>query len=683
MINAIISEKSFIVILLIFVVGAIGSLCFKKKDTIVNAWQSFFAIAGSVCGLVFSVGALITTHELSFFTPSIVTPLLSFSFHIDALSAFFVFIISLITLFSTIYGVGYIKHYYKKYSIGALGFFYNLFIVGMLVVVTASNGLFFLIAWEIMSIASYFLVIYDRNDKNNIKAGFLYLVMTHIGTAFIILAFLLMYKFTGSFDFASISAASALIPSLIKDVIFILALIGFGTKSGIIPFHIWLPSAHPAAPSHVSALMSGVMIKTGIYMMIRVFLGVFQSVPLWWGVVVLVIGSVSALLGVLYALTEHDIKRLLAYHSIENIGIILLGLGSSLVFASFGNTALALFGLGAALFHTLNHATFKSLLFLSAGSVINQTHTRNMEECGGLIKHMPQTALFFLVGSMAISALPPFNGFFSEWMTFQMLLQGILAAGIFVKTVFVLAVIALAITGGLALACFVKAFGVIFLARPRSEEMIKAKESSKSLIVGMGSLATLCLFFGVFSGYIGSLLTKIGSNLSVLGTNTSSVIMPFGSSVSAPKDFGSISAPAIFFSLILAIIVITLLVKFVVNKKQVVKTGSTWDCGVDLTPRMEITATGFARSIMLIFSGILKPTIQHEIEYQDSETRYLPKATTIRLSTRDIYRFYFYEPLKKFVTILSLRAKSIQSGNINMYVLYILVTVAVTLFLLK
>lgn len=681
MANFITSELGFFLLLSFYGAGAIGSLIFKKRDGLANAWQSFFAIVGSLWGIFFSAGAFLA-RDISFAAASSIFPLFSFSFRIDKLSAFFIFVISLIALCCSVYGVGYIKHFYKKYSIGALGFFYHVFIAGMLMVVAASNGLFFLAAWEIMSVASYFLVVYDRNDANNIKAGFLYLVMTHVGTAFIISAFLLIYKFTGSFDFGSIRSQAAFIPAFIKNVIFLSVLVGFGTKAGIVPFHIWLPSAHPAAPSHVSALMSGVMIKTGIYMMIRILLDMLQPIPLWWGITVLVIGSISALLGVLYALTEHDIKRLLAYHSIENIGIILLGFGSALIFITLGNAPLALFGLGAALFHTLNHATFKSLLFLSIGSVINQTHTRNMEEYGGLIKYMPRTAFFFLIGSMAISALPPFNGFFSEWLTFQTLFLGMASSDIFVKSFFLLATGALAITGGLALACFVKAFGATFLARPRSLEVTHVKESSFSQSAGMGALAIFCLLFGLFSGYLGSLFVNIASSLSVFRGIAPPLLAPFfGGDLIAPKGFGSVSAPALFVFFALATCIVAILTKFSVNKDQKIKIGSTWDCGTDLTPRMEITATGFARSIILIFAGILRPSIQHEIEYNDSEMRYLPRSRTVSLSTRDIYRSYFYQPLDKFITALSVRAKAIQSGSINMYISYILIAAVVTLIL--
>lgn len=680
MLEIITSPISFLILFLLFAIGSTGSLLYRKGDAFANTWSNFFAIAGSSWGLVFSISTIITGHSLFFTLGASSFPLLALTFHIDLLSAFFTFIISLIALFCSIYGIGYVKHFYKKYSLGDLGFFYNLFIIGMLLVAFASNGIFFLIAWEIMSIASYFLVVYDQQDKNNVKAGFLYLVMTHIGTVFIIISFLLAYKFTGSFDFETLKSGITLIPASVKDVIFVLMLIGFGTKAGIIPFHIWLPAAHPAAPSHVSALMSGVMIKTGIYMMIRIFLDILQPVPLWWGLSVLIIGSVSALLGVLYALTEHDIKKLLAYHSIENIGIILLGLGSALTFYSLGMPSLALLGLMATLFHTLNHAIFKSLLFLSAGSVISKMHTRNMEEYGGLIKYMPQTAMFFLIGSMAISALPPFNGFFSEWLTFQALFQGIAQIHFATQWIFILAAGSLAFTGGLALACFVKAFGTTFLARPRSSEVTYAKESALSMQIGMGALALLSLLFGIFSGYITILLEKISKGLTVFQNTPSFISVSSGHRLNVGNGFASASAPAHFGLLIVIIFLVVFVIHYVINKNQKMKTGVSWNCGTDLTPRMEITATGFANSIVIIFKNVLKPSIQHEIEYHDAESRYLPKSRTVTLSVGHVYHSYFYRPAHRIMNALSLRVKHIQSGNINIYISYIFIALVLALF---
>ena len=625
---------------------------------------------------------IVLKNGVSFAFKTTAFPLFSLSFRLDALSAFFIFVISLIALLCSIYGIGYVKHFYTKYDIGALGFFYNTFIIGMLMVVSSDNGLFFLVAWEIMTVASYFLVIYDHKDPGNITAGFLYLVMTHVATACIILALLLLYKFTGTFDFELIKTRIPLIPVSIKNVIFVLFMIGFGTKAGIIPFHVWLPRAHPAAPSHVSALMSGVMIKTGIYIMIRMFLDILQPVPAWWGLTVLIIGAVSSVLGVLYALTEHDLKRLLACHSIENIGIILLGLGSSLCFLSFGMPALSLIGFIAALFHTLNHATFKSLLFLSAGSVINETHTRNMEKYGGLIKRMPQTALFFLIGSMAISALPPFNGFFSEWMTFQSLFRGIAVLDFTAKWIFIGSAGALAFTGGLALTCFVKAFGLIFLARPRAPDVQQAKESSLTLQIGMGALAVLSLLLGLFSGSAMSILNAIGRNLDVFRNAPSRITMSAFQGVNI-ADFSFVSAPFLCALFIAVFAGVVFAAKRLINKNQTVRAAATWDCGADLTPRMEITATGFARSIVTIFKGLLKPSIQHETEYHDAESRYLPKSRMITLGVKDVHLSYLYKPLNKFVAALSTRAKTIQSGNINAYILYIFIALLVALTVVK
>ncbi len=680
MLETITSPASFFFLIYIFTIGAFGSLLFRKNDVLANAWSSFFAVIGSLYGILFSalmiaegVGSSFTFGNTGFF-------LLNFSFHIDLLSAFFIFAISLIGFFCSIYGYGYVKHFYGKYSIGALGFFYDILLGSLFLVVTSANALFFLIAWEIMSISSYFLVVYDRNDAANVKAGSLYLIMTYVGTACIILSFLLSYKYIGSFDFEAIKSGVALIPPLVKDAMFVLAVIGFGTKAGIIPFHIWLPAAHPAAPSHVSAMMSGVMIKTGIYMMMRLFLDILQPVPLWWGEAILIIGASSALLGVLYALTEHDIKRLLAYHSIENIGIILLGLGSSLTFNALNMPTLALLGLIAALFHTLNHAIFKSLLFLGAGSVIDQMHTKNMEEYGGLIRYMPQTALFFLVGSMAISALPPLNGFFSEWLTFQSLFQGIAQLSFSLQWIFILAAGSLAFTGGLALMCFVKIFSAIFLARPRSAEVKHTKESVFSMRLGMGALAFLSIAFGFFSGSITKILERVGQDFTVFHNTISFAGDSSNQTLQLQNNFASVSAPALFVLLGVSIFIVVLISRFVINRQQKVLVGNTWDCGTTLTSRMEITATGFARSIILIFKNVLKPSLQQDVEYHDAESRYIPKSRNVTMSVGNMYHTYFYEPLQKMIDGLSFRSKIIQGGNINVYISYIFIALIIALF---
>lgn len=670
-------QTVFAAALLFWAAGAAGSLLFRKNDSIANWWGNSFAILGSVSGLVSALSVLITGSGFSYSAASTI-PLLTFSFFVDKLSAFFIFTISLIALLASIYAIGYVKHYYRRYNLGTLGFFYNIFLAGMILVVSAHQALFFLLVWEIMSLASYFLVIYEHGEESNVKAGALYFIMTHIGTAFITFAFLLLFSVTGSFDFGIMKENIGAASPLLKNAVFLLALVGFGTKAGIIPFHIWLPSAHPAAPSHVSSLMSGVMIKTGIYMFIRIFMDVLPDAPMWWGIVLLLMGAVSSLLGVLYALTEHDIKRLLAYHSIENIGIILLGLGGSLVFWSFDMKPLAILGLVAALFHTLNHAIFKALLFMGAGSVISETHTRNMEEMGGLIKFMPLTAFFFLVGSMAISALPPFNGFMSEWMTFQSLFAGIGAIDNSVRWVFILGAGSLAFTGGLAAMCFVKAFGATFLARPRSEEVKHAKDAGITLRIAMGTLATLTLVIGTCAGPVINILSGVAQNLSLFASSS----RPFSSNaatVQLQNGFASISMPLLL-AILLAVFGATVFAVSMITRGRRTTIGHTWDCGSNLNPRMEITSTGFARSIVTIFCGVLKPTKQTGIEYRDEDMRYFPKISTVELGVQDVYNKYFYNPLLSLTTIVATKVRSIQSGNVNMYILYIFLILIALLF---
>ncbi|MDO8633530.1 MAG: hydrogenase 4 subunit B [Candidatus Wildermuthbacteria bacterium] len=670
----IVSQASFFISLLFFGIGACLSFCTRKNDARANLLGNSFAILGSIAGLVSSFYILLLNTGFSFSMSSFM-PLLSFSFLGDKLAGFFIFIISLIALIVSVYALGYVKHFYGKYNIGTLGFFYNIFLAGMMLTVTAHNAAFFLVAWEIMSLASYFLVIYEHKEKENLKAGSLYFVMTHAGTACIMLAFLLMYGATGSFDFSQIKEHIGTISPAMKSMIFLLALVGFGTKAGIIPLHIWLPSAHPAAPSHVSALMSGVMIKMGIYMMIRVFLGMLMPLPLWWGLAILIIGGISSLLGVLYALTEHDLKKLLAYHSIENIGIILLGFGSAMVFSSLNMLQFAALGLVAALFHTINHAVFKSLLFLGAGSVVSQTHTRNIEEYGGLIKRMPKTALSFLIGSAAISALPPLNGFFSEWMTFQALFEGIRSLTISTQWVFIFAAASLVFTGGLAAACFVKAFGITFLARPRSKEAANAKESGSLLTFSMLSLAGLTLVLGVLAGPVSSLLSRVVNDMGVFGASGAA----FSSGITAVRlssGFSSVSMPLIFGALAFSLFAVLYIV-YAITKKRKVVIGRTWDCGTDLTPRMEISATGFSRSLITVFRGILRPTQQTNIEYRDGNMRYFPKTSIVRLGVQDIYRAHLYRPVQALFSGISEYMKRIQGGNINVYIFYIFIVLII------
>jgi hydrogenase-4 component B len=340
------------------------------------------------------------------FPISIFTPL-----SVDPLSLFFIAVILLVSVPAAVHSAGYLRGEYPGKKITLAWVLLLAFVASMVLVVTASNALFFLIVWEIMSLVSYAFVVFDTEHERSIKAGLIYIVMTHIGTALITAAFLVLYSHAGSFDFTAMKAAARTLPAPTRDLLFFLFLAGFGTKAGVVPLHVWLPYAHPQAPSHVSALMSGVMIKTAVYGIIRFIIGVLGVDAWWWGNVVLLVGSASCLIGVIYALIERDLKRLLAYSSVENVGIIMLGVGASMVFMGTGMPVLALLALSAGLYHTVNHAIFKSLLFLGTGNILRSTGLRDTEKMGGLARTMPWTAGTFLVGALAISAIPPFNGF--------------------------------------------------------------------------------------------------------------------------------------------------------------------------------------------------------------------------------------------------------------------------------
>lgn len=673
------AQTFFLLAIAILAVGGIGAFVLRRSDRLANWWGNGAAFLASVFGIVVGWQVLVNNAAFILNIPSVL-PELAFTLRVDKLSAFFIVVVSLIASATSLYGIGYVRHFYGRYDIGALGFFYNAFLGGVLLVVSAGNALFFLLAWEMMALASYFLVVFENREKESVSAGSLYFIMTHAGAGLIAIAFLLLYRASGSLDFTVFAAGNYEISPLVAHAVFVLTLIGFGIKAGIIPLHIWLPRAHAAAPSHVSALMSGVMIKTGIYMLIRFYLEFLpQPIPLSWGIGVLVLGAISSLFGVLYALTEHDLKRLLAYHSIENIGIILLGLGSALIFASAGMNGLAALSLVAALFHTLNHAIFKALLFMGAGAVISGTHTRNMEEMGGLIKRLPQTAIFFLVGSLAISALPPFNGFFSEWLTFQALFSGLQSFGGLPRWFFIFVGGALAFTGGLAAACFVKVFGIVFLARPRSHEAEMAHEAPLASRIAMGILALLTLVIGLGSGKVVGLLVGVAAELLPVSFGAISVQ---DVSLSVAGGFAFVSAPVIFIVLLGGLLFAWFFMRMIYPASRT-RIGRTWDCGANLSPRTEITATGFSRSIIMIFRGLLLPTKQTDVEYRDAAMRYFPKLSTVHLGMRDIYGSYLYEPLREIAFMMSGYAKRIQIGNVNIYVLYIFLTLIALLILLN
>ncbi|MBI5394558.1 MAG: hydrogenase 4 subunit B [Verrucomicrobia bacterium] len=663
-----------------YLIGAVGSLLFMRRERLAAGFAFGAATLSGLSGLLGALfflagGAGVAPPQFELFPPLI--PYIHFSVRLDALSAFFLMLVSLLGLAISAYSLGYAKGFFGRKNVGVLGAFYNALVLATTLTVVADNIWLFLIAWEIMALTAYCLVSFEHEIVETRKAGVLYFIMSHIDAGCVILGFLLLFQASGDYSFASLHNLGAEMAPGKRDAAFLLFLLGFGIKAGIVPLHIWLPAAHPVAPSNVSAFMSGVLIKTGIYGLTRVCFDFLGAPPLWWGVTLLTVGTISAVLGVLYALMEHDLKRLLAYHSIENIGIILMGLGAALMFLNTGHPVLATFALIAGMYHTINHATFKGLLFLGAGAVLHATHTRNMEEMGGLIKRMPQTAFYFLIGAVAISALPPLNGFVSEWLTYQALLQGFGTTESMMRLIFPLSGALLALTGALAAACFVKAFGITFLAQPRSAHAEHAHEVGPAMRLGMGLLAVVCVVLGLFPTQFVRLLDPLtqqltGQQISVQLSAANGLVL-----ASLSEKGGTVSTLGITLMAV-CLLPVPFGLWLVFSRKTKVRRGPTWDCGQrGLTPRMEYTATGFSKPIRMIFKALFQPRRDVQREYDFSP--YF--ATNIRFESHveEVFEQRIYRPLRILILRVSRRIRTIQHGSIHFYLLYIFITLLLLL----
>jgi len=547
---------------------------------------------------------------------------------------------------------------------------YLLFVGAMAVVPLAANALTFLLAWELMSLASYVLVMHDRESREAIRAGWVYAVMTHAGVVCLVVGMLLLGTWTGSFEVGAWRAA-ALAPGA-RNLVWTLLALGFAVKAGVIPLHVWLPLAHPAAPSHVSALMSGVMIKLGVYGLIRISLDWLGDGPAWWGTAILLAGAVSA--GVLSAIVDRDLKRVLAFSSIENMGIILIGLGAGVLYHAAGLPALAVLGLTAALYHAVNHAAFKTLLFLGAGAVVHATGTRDMDALGGLIKRMPWTTACFLTGAVAIAALPPLNGFVSEWLTFQALLQNLLIERPGVNLVFALGIAALALTGGLAVACFVRVFGISFLAVPRSDASARAHETEVPPRLAMTMLAVACLALGLGATAVAPALARVGSELiGVVG----SLALGDALTLDVSGNFASLSVPVVAVALTLA--GLGIVGGLAITGRGRVRRYETWSCGRMLqTPRMEYTATAFANPFKRVFHFFYRPVEQIDIAAHPASRLFVQRIEYAN-PTRSLFDDWLYRPLLDSVHRSVRVVRVLQSGSANLYLAYILLALLVML----
>ncbi|MCK5163640.1 MAG: hydrogenase [Desulfobacula sp.] len=649
--------SQFFMSILIIVFGGFLSLILARQFKLMKMVAVFSLSAGCFWGLFDAVTKLMQSGSdaASFKYLNV----FSLAFQIDGLSAFFLVVIFAVCLVAVIYSFHYMDHSGEAVRTAVHYFFFSILIASMALVVTAANMITFMLSWEIMSLSSFFLVIYNYESSENRKAGYLYFVFSHVGAMFIFAAFGIVYGYTGSFGFGAMDS----IPETAKIVVFIFSFIGFGSKAGVFPFHVWLPHAHPAAPSHISAVMSGVMIKIGIYGIVKMYTLLNFHTPLF-GNIVLVAGVVSGILGVVYALGQHDLKRLLAYHSVENIGIILIGLGIGMIGVSSGNPLMAVLGFSGGFLHVLNHSIFKSVLFMGAGMVLHKTGTRTIDALGGLLKKMKITGATFIIGSLAICGLPPFNGFVSEFFIYIGGFKGIgLENSAFVMSIF--AIISLAVIGGLALACFTKVVGVVFQGEPRTKAAVNVDEKGSTMLASMLILAGACIFIGIFPGAFIQMSIKA---VSALGLGYGHVPL---------EPFGQMTANITFAAMVflVSLLVVIAIRWFYYRGKTITKSG-TWGCGfTQPTAKMQYTGSSYAASILEFFS----PAAPLDEDHPKIKGRF-PEKTYYKSHVNDIAELNMKGVIVNPVLFIFDKLRWIQHGDIHLYIGYILLAIVLLLF---
>jgi len=591
----------------------------------------------------------------------------AFSYALDGLAAWFLLVLGIVAVPIALFSLRYIGQAHFQHRSVFVGTVFNVLVGAIELVFVAGDAITFLFAWELMTLASAALVATEHEQRTARRAAYLYLVMSHVATGCLIAAFLALAAAAGSTSF-QVMLSGAVAHGARRDALFALFLVGFGVKAGMIPLHVWLPDAHPAAPSSISALMSGVLIKTGIYGIVRVCAFGLGVPRLSWGVVIVALGGLSAVLGVLYALMQHDLKRLLAYHSIENIGIILLGLGAGMMALAYGHSDVAWIGFAASLYHVLNHAVFKALLFLGAGNVVSATGTRQIEQFGGLLRRMPWTGFFFLIGAMAISGLPPLNGFASEWLTFQAFLFGFRSsAAPLVHFLFPAGGALLALTTALAAACFVKAFGISFLALPRSAAAAEAREAPAMMLAPQAWLTLLCIVLGLCPGAVLRVMNQVMASLPGLEPRTERALGGLGMATGA---FDQVIPVLLGAALLGGIVFASLLVT---RARVAARRVPTWGCGGELSARTEYTATAFSKPLMMIFRAVYRPT--REVEALADVSPYFPQEVRYHAEIEPTFERYVYGPLVRAVLRVANGMKVLQAGSLHAYLAYVIVLV--------
>lgn len=612
-----------------------------------------------IASLLGIVGALLTllTGNSSGYDLQLALPFGPHSLIFDPLSALFSLPILLVAACCSVYSLGYWPAQKHPRTIRKTTFFFGLLVAALLWVLLARSTALFLAGWEIMALAAYFVLTTDDSEAEVRAAGSLYMICTHTGTLALFGLFALLHSVSGSSALPVAGSLSATGGS--ATAILILALLAFGLKAGIMPLHVWLPGAHANAPSHISAIMSGIILKIGIYGLVRI-LSLFHDIPLWWGVTILTLGAMSGVIGVAFAIGQHDLKRLLAYHSIENIGIICIGIGVALIGVTNGSKVMILLGMAGALLHVINHALFKALLFLGAGSVIHATGTREIDQLGGLLRSMPLTTLFFLTGAVAICGLPPLNGFVSELLIYLGMFQGAIgdrgAAAVALTAPF------LALIGGLAVACFVKVFGVVFLGVPRTVQARQAHESDRSMLTPMAVLALLCLLIGLLPAVLAPLLDR--------------AVTAWHPALSTSSIRLATQAPLPWLSLLGIAVLVLLVVLSRLNRRTAADpTSETWGCGyLAPTSRMQYSASSFAEMLVSLFSGLLKP---HSHSPTISGT--FPKTARFASHVPEAVLELLYAPFLVWANEKLAGFRKLQHGHLHLYIFYILLTLVVLL----
>ncbi len=647
------SERIILAAAVVLALSGVPGL-FLRRTTATGQWVSTgLVVVGGLLGLG-GVAVYWATGDGPGVALPVSVPAATCRARVDGLSALFLVPVFLVSLLGSVYGLEYWRQVDHPTNGRKLALFYGLLPAGMAVLLVAADGFLFLVGWEVMALAAFFLVTTEDHEKEPRAAGWVYLVAAHVSALCLFGLFALLFAATGSLDLAPISPDRTT-PGT-STAMFVLVLVAFGLKAGVMPLHVWLPGAHAAAPSHVSAIMSGVIIKMGVYGIVR-FTAILPHQRPEWGAVVLGLGAVSGVLGVAYAIGQHDLKRLLAYHSIENIGIIMMGVGLALLGRSLGRPDWVVLGLAGALLHVWNHALFKALLFLSAGSVVHATHTREIDHLGGLAKPMPATALCFLAGAVAICGLPPLNGFVSEFLIYLGLFRT-LSATDGPALVGAFAVPALALIGALAVACFVKVFGAVFLGTARSEHGRHARESRPTMVIPMGVLVVCCLFIGLFPGRVAPVLA-MGVDAWAPGTGA-------GERLEALAPFDRVGAMG--FALLGGLCLTAVLLRWLVRRGPV-EVGATWGCGFSApTPRMQYTSSSFAQMLVRLFAWALMPRTRKP---KSRQLALFPGKSGFHSEVPDAVLDRGLLPVFRSVARLLARLRVLQRGSVQVYLLYV------------